>query len=289
MAAHRPSDIAAQRQAVLEHAVGIAEKLDHVDADDSGGSALLLLAHRAGLLGLQAVDAGLAARRQAVGDPLSLRGPSRDRGGRAVLEVVGMRHERERCGPRFVSGLQGFRHCPTVLTYARAMADERLDITALIMDDHEWLRHQFARLDDAASDNELAVIWDPLAIRLDTHAQAEETIFYPALLKRGDDAEDETDDAIRDHNKIRDAVAEAGRHAVGTDAWFQAVGHARAENSEHLAEEEDEGLPDFRKNASWEMRSRLGELWVQFYATHPQGKGIDPSDRDPEQYLDEHS
>ncbi len=167
------------------------------------------------------------------------------------------------------------------------MTPSRLDITALIMDDHEWFRRQFARLDDTERPGELAAIWEPLATRLDTHAQAEETIFYPALLKRGDDADDETDDAIRDHNKIRDAVAEARCQEVGSDEWFEAVGRARSENTEHLGEEEDEGLPDFRKNASWELRERLGQLWLDFYAAHPDGAGIDPSDRDPEKYLED--
>jgi hypothetical protein len=166
---------------------------------------------------------------------------------------------------------------------------ESLDITALIMDDHEWFRRQFARLDDAKDDAELAAIWEPLATRLDTHAQAEETVFYPALLKRGDDAEDETDDAIRDHNKIKDAVADARRHQVGTDEWFEAVGRARSENTEHLGEEEDEGLPDFRKNASWELRSELGRLWLDFYAQHPDGKGVRTGDVDPEEYLEDNS
>jgi hypothetical protein len=170
-----------------------------------------------------------------------------------------------------------------------AMSDPRLDITSLIMDDHEWFRRQFARLDDATDNAELASIWEPLAVRLDTHAQAEETIFYPALLRKGDDADEETDDAIRDHNKIRDAVAEAGRLEVGTHEWFEAVGRARTENTEHLGEEEDEGLPDFRKNASWELRTRLGELWVRFYAQHPHGEGIRTTDVDPEEYLEENS
>jgi hypothetical protein len=166
---------------------------------------------------------------------------------------------------------------------------DHLDITALIMDDHEWFRRQFARLDDASTPDELAAVWEPLAVRLDTHAQAEETLFYPALLKKGEEAEDETDDAVRDHNKIRDAVAEAGRHPVGSDAWFEAVGHARAENTEHLGEEEDEALPDFRKHASDELRQRLGELWVQFYAQHPDGRGIRTDDVDPDAYIEEHS
>jgi Hemerythrin HHE cation binding domain len=162
------------------------------------------------------------------------------------------------------------------------------DITSLIMDDHEWFRRQFARLDDTTDAAELGQIWEPLAARLDTHAEAEETIFYPLLLKRGgDEAADETDDAVRDHNKIRDAVAAAREEQVGSDAWFAAVGHARSENSDHLMEEEDEALPDFRKHASHDLRARLAADWIRFYAEHPHGRDIDPSDRDPDEYLRE--
>jgi hypothetical protein len=164
------------------------------------------------------------------------------------------------------------------------------DITSLIMDDHEWLRRAFARLDDARTKQELSDAWEPLAERLDTHAQAEEDVFYPSLLKKGsDDAEEETDDAIGDHNKIRDAVAKAATFEVGSPDWFEAVGAARAENSEHLAEEEDEVLPDFRKNAPQELRVELAKRWLEFYAQHPGGKGIDTSDRDPQEYIEENS
>lgn len=165
------------------------------------------------------------------------------------------------------------------------------DITALIMDDHEWFRRQFARLDDASTPEELSAVWLPLAQRLETHARAEETIFYPALLKRGeqDEAPDETTDAIGDHNKIRDGIAEAAKHEVGSHEWYEAVGQARTENSDHLAEEEDEGLPDFRKHASLELRDRLGGLWVQFYAAHPDARGVTGEDLDPEEYVRENS
>ncbi len=89
------------------------------------------------------------------------------------------------------------------------------DIIDLIYADHDWLRRQFFRLDDARSPDELAAIWAVLGARLDAHAEAEETVFYPALLKHGGrddpgnpegDPEDETEDAISDHNEIRDAV-----------------------------------------------------------------------------------
>jgi hypothetical protein len=165
------------------------------------------------------------------------------------------------------------------------------DIIDLIYEDHDWFRRHFFYLDDAKTDEELRAIWEPLAIRLDTHAEAEEMIFYPALLKRGKagDPEDETEDAIHDHNAIRDAVREAGEHEVGTKAWFDAVGKARSENGEHLDEEEREALPDFIKSSSAELRHELAMKWLRFYYQHPAGKGVDTSDQDAARYIEENS
>ncbi|WP_375489021.1 hemerythrin domain-containing protein [uncultured Jatrophihabitans sp.] len=165
------------------------------------------------------------------------------------------------------------------------------DIIDSIYADHDWLRRQFFLLDDAKSTEELAAVWEPLAIRLDTHAQAEETVFYPALLQKGDsgDPKDETEDAIDDHNAIRDAVREAGEHEVGSDDWFEAVGRARTENGEHLDEEEREALPDFIKSATLQLRHELALKWSAFYAQHPAGKGVDTSDKDADDYIERNS
>ena len=165
------------------------------------------------------------------------------------------------------------------------------DIVDLIYEDHDWFRRHFFYLDDARSPEELRAIWEPLAARLDTHAAAEEEIFYPVLLKKGDagDPEDETEDAIHDHNAIRDAVREAGRHEVGSDAWFEAVGKARTENGEHLDEEEREALPDFRKSTTADVRHELAMRWLRYYHEHPAGRGVDTSDKDADEYIEEHT
>src|ERR1700749_4726707 len=109
-----------------------------------------------------------------------------------------------------------------------------VDITQLILDDHHEQRRLFAILEqiDRSETGVLSAIWDRLAAFLELHAEAEEEIFYPALLQVGLAAqrkagvEDETLDAIKDHNEIRDAVAEVARHQVGTDDWFTAVAGA---------------------------------------------------------------
>ena len=165
-----------------------------------------------------------------------------------------------------------------------------LDITALIYEDHDWFRRHFFYLDHARHETELRAIWEPLAARLDVHAEAEETVFYPALLREASDPEDETVDAIGDHNKIRDAIAEAGRHMVGSKQWWTAVNNVRKENGEHLDEEEREGLPDFIKSSTLEQRHELAMDWLRFYYRHFPGRtlaesDIEPHDKDPKEYV----
>src|SRR6202030_1312901 len=120
-------------------------------------------------------------------------------------------------------------------------------------------------------------------------AAAEEAIFYPALLQVGIAArrrtgvEDETVDAIHDHNDIRDAVEEAGRHPVGSDDWYAAVAGANLANGDHMAEEEREGLTDFRRLAGLQQRHDLAITFAAFQARN--FAGVPAVDRDPESYV----
>jgi Hemerythrin HHE cation binding domain len=167
------------------------------------------------------------------------------------------------------------------------------DITKLILDDHNWFREQFARLDylqsrPSAGSDALEKVWHPLADKLDVHAYIEEMIFYPQLLQRGeDDPEGETLDAIGDHNDIRDGVREANATETGTEEWWAAVGRTREANDEHMGEEEREGLSDFRRHAPVGLRDALGRQYSQFMAEHPTTRGLPIVDRDPQTYVED--
>jgi hypothetical protein len=166
------------------------------------------------------------------------------------------------------------------------------DITRLIMRDHARLREMFADLDDAQVARDVAAIeavWRPLGDLLDLHAEAEEQVFYPVLLDRGVHARAETEDAIEDHNKIRDAVRAANAADVGTDAWWSAVGDARTENSKHIAEEEREALSDFRRNVEPAEREQLGLQWLVFVASATPPIRLAVTDKDPDEYIEEES
>lgn len=164
------------------------------------------------------------------------------------------------------------------------------DITQLILNDHERFRRGFVAIDDLAgrspvNPDELESAWAPLATRMDVHAIAEEEIFYPELLRVGSDAEDETLDAIGDHNDIRDGLHDAARHPVGSTPWLEAVARARRANDAHMAEEEREGIADFRRHASEDLRAQLGERFEAFMNEHESVSDLDTNDKDPEGYV----
>ena len=168
-----------------------------------------------------------------------------------------------------------------------------MDITELILDDHREQRRLFAILEqiDRAETGVLSAVWGRLASFLELHAAAEEEIFYPALLQAGLAAqraagvEGETLDAIHDHNEIRDAIAEVARHQIGTDEWFAAIGSANLANSDHMAEEEREGLTDFRRLAGLARRHQLAVAFAAFEARN--FGGVPAVDKDPASYVRE--
>lgn len=167
-----------------------------------------------------------------------------------------------------------------------------MDITQLILDDHAEQRRLFAILEQIPETDigSLTAVWKRLSTFLEVHAKAEEEFFYPALLKLGagaggkDSAADETLDAIKDHNEIRDAIALASKHAIGTPPWRDAVAQANKANSDHMGEEEREGLTDFRVHADLTLRHNLALRFAVFEAAHI--TGVVPKDVDPQTYVD---
>jgi hypothetical protein len=168
-----------------------------------------------------------------------------------------------------------------------------VDITQLILDDHHEQRRRFAILEqvDRSDTETLRAVWDRLAAFLELHAAAEEEIFYPALLRvgiqarRAGTAEDETLDAIGDHNDIRDAVMSVPGHPVGSDEWFAGVATANLANSDHMAEEEREGLTDFRRLAGLQRRHDLAVAFAAYEARNY--AGVQAVDKDPATYVRE--
>ncbi len=170
-----------------------------------------------------------------------------------------------------------------------------MDITEVILHQHHEQRRMFAMLEEWPRDDAegLAALWTRLEILLEVHAEGEERFFYPELLRIGkgagdaDDVEEETEDAIQDHNEIREGVRAARSAEVGTDEWWEAVTAANIANSDHMAEEERQDLPDFRQHASLQLRHDLAVRFLRFEAQR-WAQGVEPVDKDPQEWVAEH-
>lgn len=168
-----------------------------------------------------------------------------------------------------------------------------MDITEVILNDHHEQRRMFGILEEVSPDNTEALgsVWKRLRILLEVHAAAEEKLFYPRLLKLQQDRiaeespDEETEDAIHDHNEIRDAIAAVEDHPVGSVEWLRAVAEVNEVNGDHMAEEERQGLTDFRRHVGLEERHTMAVAFAAFEAEH--AGGIRAHDVDPQRYVRE--
>jgi hypothetical protein len=163
-----------------------------------------------------------------------------------------------------------------------------MDITELILFQHHEQRRAFALLDEIPRDDTsaLAAVWSRLEVMLEVHAEAEEEFFYPPLLRLGRgtpeaDVVEEVEDAIKDHNEIRNGIRRARAAEPGSDDWWAAV---RKENDDHMAEEELEDLADFRRHTDLQTRHEIAVRFATFQAKHPQGVPIQL--KDPKEYIE---
>lgn len=171
-----------------------------------------------------------------------------------------------------------------------------MDITEIIERQHAEQRRMFGVLEEWPRDDidGMTAVWGRLAIFLENHAEAEERYFYPELLKLGtggadaESADEEVEDAVKDHNLLRQAVRRAMGLPVGSDEWWHAVVDANVQNSDHMAEEERQDLADFRQRASLELRHEIAIAFLRYQAEHACDE-VKPIDKDPEEYVEERS
>jgi hemerythrin-like domain-containing protein len=154
------------------------------------------------------------------------------------------------------------------------------DVTVLIEREHDAIRARFAALERGSPPNELAQEWADLVQLLEVHATGEEALLYPQLSGAATGGTEDTEEAVRDHNHIRDSIRAVEKYAVGSDLWRAHVELARRVNDEHLREEEHDVLPSFRRSVDRERREDLKQQWA-FHEEHQEARGLSLDDADP--------
>ncbi len=128
-------------------------------------------------------------------------------------------------------------------------------------------------------------VWERLAGLLEEHTRAKEEICYLPVLRRLPHATECRQEAIADHEDIREAISEAALQRVGSVPWWRAVRAVVASSIDHIDREETDVLAEFPLTVTITRRRELGRQWRAFIAawrldTAPRASGQSPQPRE---------
>jgi iron-sulfur cluster repair protein YtfE (RIC family) len=150
--------------------------------------------------------------------------------------------------------------------------DARNDVLALLKQDHDNVKALFKEaLAQDSGDASMAKIATKIISELELHAQAEETIVYPALKAKAVAAEAEAAkdivlEAYVEHGSVKELTAKM-RSMSPTDESYKAVLTVLSEQVEHhVQEEESEMFKQARRLLEMEELSSLGQQVAEMKA-----------------------
>ena len=128
-------------------------------------------------------------------------------------------------------------------------AENRSDHDAidLLMQDHEAVSALFDEFEDAEDESEKQDLVEQICEELTIHATIEEEIFYPAVRREVDDAEDLLDEAKVEHETVKELVSQLEASAPGDDLFDAKVTVLAEYVKHHVKEEQNEMFPKAKK------------------------------------------
>lgn len=134
------------------------------------------------------------------------------------------------------------------------------DATEILKADHDRVDELFQKV-KANEDGNNKDVFEKIRQELEIHTHVEEHVFYPDLLKRGDEELQKiVREGLEEHAQVKTLLVEMGSMS-GDDEEFKAKLQVMMENvKHHVQEEEGEMFPMVRKQLDEEMLVRLGSL-----------------------------
>jgi iron-sulfur cluster repair protein YtfE (RIC family) len=112
------------------------------------------------------------------------------------------------------------------------------DALALLKEDHRRVRDLFQEYQAATDPRTKRELAEEACLELETHAQLEEQIFYPAVNEESDEGAALVQEALQEHQQVKDLIAalrEMGPDHHAFDATFREL----MQNIEHHVQEEE--------------------------------------------------
>jgi hemerythrin-like domain-containing protein len=146
---------------------------------------------------------------------------------------------------------------------------DQIDIIDAILEDHKALKDLLPLLKGEGTYTEKKGVFAFFAAALEAHAKPEEQTWYVSL-KKNDDMKVEGLEGDVEH-ALADQLVEELKATTDEDMFMAKVKVLAEMLEHHIKEEENEMLPDYRKNSSSEERRNLGAKYLKLrsaYLTH---------------------
>ena len=89
---------------------------------------------------------------------------------------------------------------------------------------------------------------------------------------------------ITEPTAARGNTSDGSVYRLAENAWWAAVDKCNYHNSEHMSEEERQGLTDFRRTVPLQERTRLAIQYLAFEAKH--AGSYQRQEKDPDDYIE---
>jgi hemerythrin-like domain-containing protein len=136
--------------------------------------------------------------------------------------------------------------------------EQPVDAIAMLKADHQWVKDLFAQYKATSNPATKRMLAEYVFVELETHAQLEENIFYPAVNEGTDDGPDLVKASVQDHETVQQLIQELQGMEHDTDA-FEAKFHELIRNVEHHVEEEEAEMFPLAEQALAEDLDEISE------------------------------
>ncbi len=139
--------------------------------------------------------------------------------------------------------------------------EQPADAIAMLKADHQRVKDLFAHYEATGNKETKWTIAEEVFVELETHAQLEEQVFYPAVADQADKKGQElVQESLGDHQTVKHLMQELrdmGPQVLGFDAKFKELIHNVAH---HVEEEETQMFPLAEQQLADDMEEFMEEM-----------------------------
>ena len=121
--------------------------------------------------------------------------------------------------------------------------EQPADAIALLKADHQRVKDLFAQYEAADNVETKRTLAEQAFVELETHAQLEENVFYPAVNEDTDEGPALVQESLSEHEMVKTLIQELRSMAHDTDAFDAKFQELIQNVSHHVEEEESEMFP----------------------------------------------